>query len=111
MKPLMQVEAMNCRVEVSGWDASEAFFLEKTVLCQNNSRHEISLHSRLREGAMIFVRSLQPFDSEENFPVPYLVATNLPIEIDGRVTVTISQQHPKPPHRQSVQNLSDGHVN
>lgn len=96
------IEPTNYRVEVSGWDASEAFFLEKTVLYWNSSKQEVPLRSRLREGAVVFVRLLQPFESDENFPVPYLVSKNLPIEIDGRVTVEISRRHPKPSYRHSV---------
>lgn len=112
MNQAFEVDATNCRVEVSGWDARESFFVEKTVLYSDNSRQEISLRSRLQEGAVIFVRLMQPYDCEENFPAPYIVARNLPIEIDGRVTVAISQQRPKPSYRQqSAENLNDAHVN
>jgi hypothetical protein len=91
----------NYLVEVSGWDATEAFFFEKTVLYWNTEGQEISLRSRLREGSVVFVRLLQPYASEENFPVPYVVARNLPVEIDGRCTASISRLHPKPSFRQT----------
>jgi len=89
------------RVEVSGWDATQAFFLEKATL-HWNAGQEIALHARLRKGTVIFVRLLQPFESEENFPVPYVVARNLPVEIDGRVAVSLTRLHPIPSYRQSI---------
>jgi hypothetical protein len=92
----------NYRVEVSGWDAAETFFLEKTTLYWNTSGQEISLRSRLREGTVVFIRLLQPFETEENFPVPYVVSKNLPVEIDGRSTVAISRLHPKPSYKQTA---------
>ena len=95
-------QAANYRVEVSGWDAAEAFFLEKTVLYWNTSGQEISLRSHLREGTVVFVRLLQSFESEENFPVPYVVSKNLPVEIDGRSSVAICRLHPKPSYKQAA---------
>jgi hypothetical protein len=90
----------NYRVEVSGWDAMETFFLEKTVLYWDAAGHQLSLRARMREGTVVFVQLLQPFENEENFPVPYVVAKNLPVEMDGRVSVSISRLHPKPSFRQ-----------
>jgi hypothetical protein len=101
----------NYRVEVSGWDAMETFFLEKTVLYWDSAGHQLCLRARLREGAVLFVRLLQPFDNEENFPVPYVVTRNLPIEMDGRVTVSISRLHAKPSYRQSVINIESARAN
>jgi hypothetical protein len=63
--------------------------------------------SRLREGTVLFLRLLQPFETEENFPVPYVVSKNLPIEIDGRVTASISRLHPKPTYRQSAASIEE----
>lgn len=96
-------ELSNDRVEVSGWDAAESFFMEKTILYWNKTHQEIVLRPRLREGTMVFVRLTQPFEGEENFPVPYVVTKNLPIEIDGRTTVSIARLHPKPSYRQEVE--------
>ncbi|HTZ76115.1 MAG TPA: hypothetical protein VMB47_19520 [Candidatus Aquilonibacter sp.] len=101
----------NYRVEVSGWDAAEAFFLEKAVLHWNTSGQEISIRSRLREGTVVFVRLLQPFESDENFPVPYVVSRNLPVEIDGRSTVAISRLHPKPSYKQTAALEKEARVN
>ncbi len=104
-------QSSNYRVEVSGWDATEAFFLENTILFWDSTKQEISLRSRLREGTVIFVRLLQPFSSEENFPIPYVVSKNLPMEIDGRITVSISRLHPTPSYRQSAEQERQSRVN
>lgn len=48
------------RVEVSGWDASENFFVEKTGLEWNREeKKEIVLRSFLLEGCVVFVSLLQ----------------------------------------------------
>lgn len=99
------------RVEVSGWDAAQAFFSENTVLYWSAGGHELALRSRLREGAVIFVRLLQPFGTEENFPVPYVVTKNLPMAFDDRTTVAITKFHPKPSYRQSAAKLDDARAN
>jgi hypothetical protein len=59
-------------VEVSGWDASESFFVEKSELVwEEDASKQVVLHRMLREGAHIFVRLIQLFSSERSHPVPY----------------------------------------
>ncbi len=59
-------------VEVSGWDNSHAFFVERSELCwSEETGKQLTLSRRLPPGAMIFVRLLQPADGERTFPVPY----------------------------------------
>jgi hypothetical protein len=106
MANLLQQQPSNYRVEVSGWDAFENFFLERTVLYWQDASQQICLRARLREGAVVFVRLVQPFDSEENFPVPYVVAKNLPLEMDGRASIAISRMHPTPSYRQAIPNAN-----
>lgn len=98
----LQQPSSSCRVEVSGWDSTQSFFLEKATLHWDTNGQQISLRARLREGAVIFVRLLQSPESDENFPVPYVVSKNLPIEIDSRVTISITRMHPTPSYKQSV---------
>lgn len=63
------------RVEVSGWDAKENFFVEKTMLDWRAERYrEVSLQSRVRQGAVVFVRLLRPLATESDFPIAYQVA-------------------------------------
>jgi hypothetical protein len=59
-------------VEVSGWDASEGFFVEKCELEWNEqSGKQVLLRRMLPEGAHVFVRLLQPMAAERSYPVPY----------------------------------------
>jgi hypothetical protein len=97
----------NCRVEVSGWDASENFFCEKAVLFTDGITHQLCVHAILRKGSVVFVQLLQPFDSDENFPIPYLVAENLSFEMNGRTMVAITRMHPTPSYRQTVTRIDD----
>jgi hypothetical protein len=59
-------------VEVSGWDSSHTFFVERSELFWNEETgKQLALSRRLPAGAMIFVRLLQPTDAERGFPVAY----------------------------------------
>jgi hypothetical protein len=59
-------------VEVSGWDHSHAFFVERSELCwSEEAGKQLTLSRRLPRGSMIFVRLLQPTDGERAFPVAY----------------------------------------
>jgi hypothetical protein len=62
------------RVEVSGWDTSPSFFVEKAELEWNEEgcKH-ITLGRQLRQGAILFVRLLQPMSPNCSHPVPYEV--------------------------------------
>jgi len=60
------------RVEVSGWDSSQTFFVEKTELeWSEESGKQITLNRALRDNAMVFVRLLQATATDLAFPVPY----------------------------------------
>jgi hypothetical protein len=60
------------RVEVSGWDSSRIFFVEKSELSWNEENgKQITLTHALRPGTMIFVRLLQPMSADLSVPVPY----------------------------------------
>ena len=57
-------------VEVSGWDSSQSFFVEKSELSwDEESEKHLTLSHQLCPGTMIFVRLLQPSASERTFPV------------------------------------------
>lgn len=74
--PLLEREALasTYSVEVSGWDHSHTFFVERSELCWNeDTGKQLTLSRRLPPGAMIFVRLLQPTDAERTFPVAYEV--------------------------------------
>lgn len=59
-------------VEVSGWDITHVFFVEKSELTWNEEmgKHVVLRHA-LPEGAMIFLRLLQPASDDRAFPVAY----------------------------------------
>ena len=59
-------------VEVSGWDHSHTFFVERSELTWSEETGKLlTLSRRLPPAAMIFVRLLQPADGDRTFPVPY----------------------------------------
>lgn len=63
-------------VEVSGWDHSHTFFVERSELTWSEETGKLlTLSRRLPSGAMIFVRLLQPTDGERAFPVVYETQT------------------------------------
>jgi hypothetical protein len=62
------------RVEVSGWDEDEMFFVEKSQLAGNDitGRH-ISLQHKLAEGTIVFVRLLHSTAYQQSCPAAYQV--------------------------------------
>jgi hypothetical protein len=64
--------ASNYRVEVSGWDEDAIFFVEKSELCWDDfAGKHISLKHMLGEGALVFIRILQPTSLQGSFPIAY----------------------------------------
>ena len=83
------------RVEVSGWDASDAFFVEKTTLeWSGGDKKEISLRSALGEDAVVFVRLLQEYGKVDSFPIAYRAASVMSSE-NGRTLVQLARLKPR----------------
>jgi hypothetical protein len=60
------------RVEVSGWDAKENFFVEKTSLDWGEPEGKtVALHVAVRVDSVLFVRLLRPLGGGADFPVPH----------------------------------------
>jgi len=60
------------RVEVSGWDAKENFFVEKTSLEWGEREGKtVALHVAVRVDSVLFVRLLRPLGGGADFPVPH----------------------------------------
>jgi len=60
------------RVEVSGWDSDQSFFVEKTELeWSEESGKQITLSRALNPSTMVFVRLLQPTAADRSSPVAY----------------------------------------
>ena len=88
--------ASSYRVEVSGWDESENFFVERTVLdWKGEGKKRIALKSTLREGCIVFVRLLQPLANGNNFPIAYQAAEVGTKDNSGRVPVTLQRLRPR----------------
>jgi len=98
------VEPLNSyRVEVSGWDSAENFFVEKTSLdWARENRKEVSLQSSLRRGSVVFVRLLQPLASANSFPVAYEVADLTPKDREGRTRIRLEKIRPRASLRQAI---------
>lgn len=59
------------RVEVSGWDKSQTFFVEKSELeCEGSSKH-VTLSSALPDGSVVFLKLIRPLRADPSQPVPY----------------------------------------
>jgi hypothetical protein len=62
----------NYRVEISGWDIAENFFVEKTILKWNEDGvKRVSLRNPISENAIVFIRLSEPSASGSGFPVAY----------------------------------------
>jgi hypothetical protein len=60
------------RVEVSGWDKNQAFFVEKSDLEWNeDSGKLVVLFNAVPDRALVFLRLLQSISADRSRPVPY----------------------------------------
>jgi hypothetical protein len=95
-------------VEVSGWDISENFFVEKTLLdWGHDAQQEIRVRSTLREGCIVFVRLLQPLENGNNLPIAYQAVKVMPKESDGWTRICLAKLHPRTPYKESSKSESD----
>jgi len=67
--------ATSYRVETSGWDLDENFFVEKTNLDWTEDEKTIHLQHPIRAGTVIFVRLMGIDDPENAIPVAYQAAS------------------------------------
>ena|SRR5271167_4165913 len=98
----------NYRVEVSGWDAREQFFVEKTSLDWKEALGEtIELRAAVRLDSVLFIRLLRPLGGGAGIPVPYRAisvtnnAANAPCVIVG-----LEQLQPSVAFRETVAQLT-----
>ena len=60
------------RVEVSGWDLNEQFFVERTALqWGQGDQRTVLIRQRVRQGALVFIRLLEAEAPSRCFPVAY----------------------------------------
>src|SRR5215510_13288576 len=82
LSPISTATTTSYRVEVSGWDSTQSFFVEKADLEWSDTGEKVVvLLHELQEGTILFVRLLQPISPDRSHPVPYtaerMPATNL----------------------------------
>ena len=103
--------ANSYRVEVSGWDASENFFVEKTTLhWSGDESKEVSLRSPVREGCVVFVRLLQQLAHTDTIPIAYHVAKLIERDTRGCTTVRLAQLYPREPAKQTAETSKDSAI-
>ena len=62
------------RVEISGWDLNEQFFVERSALEWHvGEQKTVLLHRKARQGALLFIRLLENPSPSRSFPVAYRV--------------------------------------
>jgi hypothetical protein len=75
-------------VEVSGWDSSHTFFVEKADLAwSEQTGKRVILRRALRDGSVLFVRLIQPLAQERSYPVAFTAAEESPTPDGGTVFV------------------------
>lgn len=104
-------ETNNYPVEVSGWDARENFFVEKTSLAwEEGGMKQVTLRVSLRPGSLVFVRLLQPVASGNNFPIAYQVIYVGAKDKNHRSSVSVQQLKPREAARQQERVAEDSVV-
>ncbi len=86
------------RIEVSGWDQSNEFFVEEcTMDWSESSVKKVALKRQIGEGAALFVRLVSPSVSSESLPVVYRAKSLGPVRADGSHEVEIEEARPMRP--------------
>jgi hypothetical protein len=86
------------RVEVSGWDENQVFFLEKSDLAWDDfAGKHISLQRMLPDGAMVFIRMLQPQSLGQSPPIVYEVEF-IGCDPDGHHQFRLKEVQPRYSH-------------
>jgi hypothetical protein len=94
------------RVEVSGWDDKENFFVEKTKLDWNEADGKtIAVRSSVRLESVLFVRLIQPLGGGTGFPVPYRAVKISSNYLNERLTVKVEQLQPRMAFRETAETL------
>ena len=82
-------------VEVSGWDSTHSFFVERSELTWNEEiGKRLALSHELHSGTMIFVRLLQPTAADRTFPVAYQ-AESLGTTPEGQQLFQVARMQPR----------------
>jgi len=80
------------RIEVSGWGLDDNFFVESADLLWTPSGDKnLKLRRALAEGAVVFVRLLNPESSNNSVPVAYRVEGIEPMDCNGCCQMKLRQ--------------------
>jgi hypothetical protein len=95
MSPQVPVSA-KYRIEISGWDLAENFFVEKTNLdWSEEDGKRVYLRRPLRDGAVVFVRLIAPTALVRTFPVAHRVEKVSRADGAEMWEVRLVQMHPR----------------
>ncbi len=84
------------RVEVSGWDSAETFFVENTKLEWNGENgKKVHLRHPLRTGAVVFVRLIDSPAAGDSFPIAYRAESVSPPDSRGVCRVSLAPLRPR----------------
>jgi len=89
-------ELFSFAIEISGWDESEAFFVEHTRLEWSAETGErLLIHRPVPSGAVVFLRIVSPTAMDCSFPVAYRVEEIRKLAENGRRLweLRVSQLH------------------
>jgi hypothetical protein len=90
------------RVEVSGWDSKENFFVEKTVLeWKPDDKKSMLLRADIRPGCIVFVRLLQPMATAASFPIAYEALTSASRDDAGAARVSLERLRPRASYKET----------
>ena|ERR1700720_1625832 len=89
-------------VEVSGWDAKENFFVEKTTLeWKPEDKKSLLLRADIRPGSIVFVRLLQPLATAASFPIAYEALTSAEKDRMGATSVSLERLRPRATYKET----------
>jgi hypothetical protein len=90
------------RVEVSGWDAKESFFVEMTMLeWKPDDKKSMLLRADIRPGCIVFVRLLQPLATATSFPIAYEALTGAEKDATGAARVSLERLRPRASYKET----------
>ena len=90
------------RVEVSGWDAKENFFVEKTTLeWKPEDKKSMLLRADIRPGCIVFVRLLQPLATATSFPIAYEALMGAEKDMSGAARVSLERLRPRATYKET----------
>ena len=92
----MADQELEPRVEISGWDLSERFFVERARVVDLQERgKKVVLHREVRVGGLVFLRLLTHADAQMTFPVAFRVRELRQAQPGEMFEITLRQLWPR----------------